>query len=434
MAKIEQVLVKGLWGLSDVRLDVNEDVTFLIGVNGTGKTTLMNLIGAVLTRDYETLASIEFSEIKIVFKSGRSKPALRVVKDDEPSTPGDEVVYYLRDAASAEELAYPVGRAVVRKFDDGVRRRFYFEQDEELEKRIAKLIRVVWLTVHRANVTEAAEYGYRRRQPLPMIDIKLEQLAARLARYFSSLQTQARAESDEFQRGVLRGLVGSGTGPNSPFQNFAFASKRDHQLDATRRVAEQVFEDAGIALNEIAAELGEMFAKYKSLKERVGRPEGERVSVSFNMDDIADVFRMQRLEETVHEWQRHDARRRELFHRRDKFLDLLNGMFRNKRLEIDETNELVAKTSGGIEMPLTRFSSGEKQMIILFGEPLLRGDEDWIYLADEPELSLHVEWQERLVAGVRDLSPNAQVFFATHSPDVVSTYSNSIRDMADLLS
>ena len=52
-----------------------------------------------------------------------------------------------------------------------------------------------------------------------------------------------------------------------------------------------------------------------------------------------------------------------------------------------------------------------------------------VCIADEPELSLHLSWQEQLITSLRTVNPNAQVVFATHSPDIVSTYSDHVFDM-----
>ena len=50
-------------------------------------------------------------------------------------------------------------------------------------------------------------------------------------------------------------------------------------------------------------------------------------------------------------------------------------------------------------------------------------------MADEPELSLHVLWQEKLINAMRGLNSDAQLIFATHSPDLVGAYSDSVQDM-----
>jgi predicted ATPase len=71
-------------------------------------------------------------------------------------------------------------------------------------------------------------------------------------------------------------------------------------------------------------------------------------------------------------------------------------------------------------------------MLILLGEALLQRQSPTIYLADEPELSLHIEWQESLVDNILDMNPNAQIFFATHSPDIVGRFDGGVRQMKSL--
>jgi predicted ATPase len=64
-------------------------------------------------------------------------------------------------------------------------------------------------------------------------------------------------------------------------------------------------------------------------------------------------------------------------------------------------------------------SSGEKQLLILLSETLLQKEKPAVLIADEPELSLHVLWQERLITSLRALNPSGQIIVATHSPDIV---------------
>jgi predicted ATPase len=108
-------------------------------------------------------------------------------------------------------------------------------------------------------------------------------------------------------------------------------------------------------------------------------------------------------------------------------------MFQGKRLTINERNELKAVTNTGRTLALPRLSSGEKQLLIILGEALLQGKAPWIYIADEPELSLHVTWQEKLTANLREINPSAQIIFATHSPDIVSSFEKKVFDMEKLI-
>ena len=102
------------------------------------------------------------------------------------------------------------------------------------------------------------------------------------------------------------------------------------------------------------------------------------------------------------------------------------------KFKINAQNELQVTTQSGKDLPIHRLSSGEKQLLIVLGEALLQKKKPWVYIADEPELSLHIRWQESLVGNLRSINPNSQIIFATHSPDVVSTFDEKVFDMESM--
>jgi predicted ATP-dependent endonuclease of OLD family len=60
---------------------------------------------------------------------------------------------------------------------------------------------------------------------------------------------------------------------------------------------------------------------------------------------------------------------------------------------------------------------------------LLNESTPCVFIADEPEISLHVSWQEMLAEVMGQLNSNMQVILATHSPDIVSKRTNNIISM-----
>lgn len=57
---------------------------------------------------------------------------------------------------------------------------------------------------------------------------------------------------------------------------------------------------------------------------------------------------------------------------------------------------------------------------------MLQEGRSFVFIADEPELSLHVTWQSDLVKNMVMLNPNAQIIVATHSPDIVSHFTDKV--------
>lgn len=103
----------------------------------------------------------------------------------------------------------------------------------------------------------------------------------------------------------------------------------------------------------------------------------------------------------------------------DKFIEIINDLFleTNKKVNQDE-NELEFLL-GEQEINVYQLSSGEKQLLIILLTALVQDNKPSILLMDEPEISLHIEWQRKLIKYIRELNPNVQLIIATHSPDII---------------
>lgn len=102
---------------------------------------------------------------------------------------------------------------------------------------------------------------------------------------------------------------------------------------------------------------------------------------------------------------------------RTRLSTLLNRLFQNKKVNLeDEGISIVGMDNSSI--PLALLSSGEKHVLRLFVETVNAGSNP--VLIDEPEISLHVDWQHDLVPALRELAPGSQLILATHSPEVLS--------------
>jgi len=99
-------------------------------------------------------------------------------------------------------------------------------------------------------------------------------------------------------------------------------------------------------------------------------------------------------------------------------LEVLSELFRQTDKTFDEKAFHFLKT--GIQTPILpeNLSSGEKQILIILLTTLLQDRKEYILLMDEPEISLHIDWQRTLIKNIRQINPNCQIIIATHSPTV----------------
>ncbi len=104
----------------------------------------------------------------------------------------------------------------------------------------------------------------------------------------------------------------------------------------------------------------------------------------------------------------------------NRFWEMIDTLFYATGKKVDrKKNEISFLTLEGKELTAYQLSAGEKQLIIILLTVLVQDNEQGILLMDEPELSLHIDWQKKLIGFIRELNPNLQLIVATHSPAII---------------
>ena len=102
-----------------------------------------------------------------------------------------------------------------------------------------------------------------------------------------------------------------------------------------------------------------------------------------------------------------------------KFQDLIDDLFSDTGKKIIRTENEIRFTQIGETLHPYQLSSGEKQMLVILLTVLIEDNLPYVLFMDEPEVSLHIEWQKRLIDLILDLNPNVQIILTTHSPAVI---------------
>lgn len=103
---------------------------------------------------------------------------------------------------------------------------------------------------------------------------------------------------------------------------------------------------------------------------------------------------------------------------RMKLQELIARMFSGGKSVSFGDQKIEVQVADRTQIALGMLSSGEKQILRLFVEALRAGPNS--LLIDEPELSMHVDWQRELLALIRTLNPETQIIVATHSPEIMA--------------
>ena len=102
-----------------------------------------------------------------------------------------------------------------------------------------------------------------------------------------------------------------------------------------------------------------------------------------------------------------------------RFQDLADELFADTGKKIIRSKNEIMFVQDGDELLPYKLSSGEKQMLVILLTVLVQDKQPCVLLMDEPEVSLHVEWQQRIIEIIREMNPNAQLILTTHSPAMV---------------
>ena len=103
-----------------------------------------------------------------------------------------------------------------------------------------------------------------------------------------------------------------------------------------------------------------------------------------------------------------------------RFLAIIDELFGATGKKVNrEENEVSFLLDGNAKIETHQLSSGEKVLLIILMTALTQNQQHRIFFIDEPETSLHIEWQRKLIGFIRELNPNAQLIIATHSPAII---------------
>ena len=116
-----------------------------------------------------------------------------------------------------------------------------------------------------------------------------------------------------------------------------------------------------------------------------------------------------------------------------RFQDLIDDLFSETGKKIVRTENEIRFSQIGETLVPYQLSSGEKQMLAILLTVLVEDNLPYVLLMDEPEVSLHVEWQERLIELILSLNPNVQIILTTHSPALVMNgWMDRVTEVSDI--
>lgn len=437
---LREASVTGLYGDRDlqVRIPATDSIAFIHGPNGIGKSTLLRLLLNLLTLNFASLARIPFSAASVTVRMDDADPArdfvveVRRASDDWSLTVTiDGVAWPVEVFTAADE------RAFTAYLEEFLPELVLLPNGRWWDERTAAeftLREVLTVVADRAPTGAAPRLGYdpALAEAMPAIDV--EYIGADRLR--NDLAPLLRRERDAF---ALSGETASGAGyPGAGGSTAALFRHRralaqgiaDARSEAATlaRSLDQTFPsrlvadaDPASALSdaELATAFAALDAEYQALA-RLGLVEAVGQSAPQLPAAAPEWMRM-----ALSLWLA-DARAkldplRALGIRIELFLRLARGKLADKEFQVDAADGFVIRTASGHDLSPSALSSGEQHQLLLLYRMIFRDSGRRLFLIDEPEISLHVGWQEEFVADLLQIAAinDSQFLLATHSPLII---------------
>lgn len=435
---IKKIRIYDLHGEYDYKIDFDEQITFLYGSNGCGKTTILNILASIVTGKLYNLVDYMFSKIILDYvDTNNNCNRIELSIETVDKTTRKMKVYFEEQSFVIEDVDN-LKEKLFRKAEDDSLDRIFYSMYPFAEK-VKKVFNYVYLPLSRyGNDTYDAGRDYyhyisRRRyfvqQQSPYntyLNESLQYVAELIKDSCMNINVQENKINDKFRKDVLSSSIRvSSDMPIAKIFREIDHCKWDDVLKS-KDVYIKTLREIGVFDKNLQNKIEQFFKEfeeaYKDYQSHLNDKEaGIKIDFAWQYAEFLKIKSIVELAKENEKIKDNVRKPKEIF------LEVINDFFvssgSDKKIMINSEGQVYFDTHNR-KLKLTDLSSGEKQIIITFASLIfgLKGKNRGIFIVDEPEASLHLEWQSKFVPAIFKTNKNVQLIFATHSPELIGRY------------
>ncbi len=425
--KIKELKIEKLHGYIDYDINFNDDVTFLHGDNGCGKTTVLNIITSIITGKVYELFKYQFSSITLSY-SKQEKKTIKMIKISKNEE--DRIVkinYNQKDyTINIQEI-----RLRIEQIDKALEiEHFYFNEYPFLID-IRNEFSYIFLPLNRNGSINNEENSIFRRRMLRSnmrstfySDISLSEVSTLVKESYNRINFTLSKINENFSEELLKSFLDVENISNTQ-QLLSDLNELDLQeITKIKTEYTNVLKTLKKWDNTTENKINHFFDSLLNDVKKSKGPTGFSLEILFKLSELKKIKNVITRAEKIEQTKKNTSQPL------TNFLTTVN-MFINmkstkKEICIDDDGNIYLKTPFKNRIDLLQLSSGEKQIVTFFAYLIfgLQDTNQSLFIVDEPELSLHLQWQRQFVDTILELNPDIQLIFATHAPEIIGKHIN----------
>lgn len=433
--KINKIVTEKLFGVFDheIPLNANGNITIVIGENGLGKTVVLEAVNSLFGEEYQFFTDLEFKSFLFYFDNNEVW-RLTKKKNDVTST-----LFIARADASSDNPKFKEQKISTiyvsprhSRMRELKRRRMEMEFEFEYSNMKHGYAKEIDFDFDYLNY----KTNLMSRRNLDLTDTEEE---ASKPKWFTESIKKVNIQLIETQRVITAKESGSDEYVNNVKKcsnelkkMISLAGKESSsvtsKLDSTYpnrliKKLKQGTNDTFDELNQALLKLDERRKLFSSIGLVVDLGDSDILQIKESQNDLINLLKLY-IDDSHEKLDPFEGLAKKL----ELFMDIINKRFKHKKLEINHENGFVFRSTIKKEksekyetMLPSKLSSGEQNEIILFYKLIFNSKSGDMILIDEPELSLHISWQNKFIKDLEDVTSmnDVNIVIATHSPDII---------------
>lgn len=433
--KINKLIISKLYGLYDYNVSINNDISFLYGENGCGKTTILNILSSIVCGKLYKLFEYKFEAI-ILFYDQDKEITIKYKREN---------LLQFSNKTNNKQVSYEIENiieGILKKTGDSSYTFIEYIKRYPFLKDFCSLFRVAYLPLSRAYELEE-EYNtdnwfnslnalnLSRIKSIAAVknkDVAIQQISFLVLDKYNQMNRKLDSVNNEFRNSILKSFSEIYKLESSNILLEKIINNKQEVLGLINKIEiyyTKILEDLGILPNIDIAKYKLFFMNFENALNNMNSTIQTPQEVHNTLNMLLEYQELRRLESIVELSNDFEKKREFIKKPISDFLNIVNIFLskttQKKEVKLDRSGRMYLSVGDNKRISLEHLSSGEKQIVILFAYIILqlRPSRDAILIVDEPEMSLHLYWQQIFVDMIQRAKPNLQIIFATHAPELI---------------